>query len=92
VPQAVSHPECRKADPYPSRHPRSGDARASNTLTGDDGHCRGQVDLGELRVADRWADLAVATLSLGWNHPDRRLGADVFAAWGVEPKSARIDY
>lgn len=49
-----------------------GDACAPNTLIGDDGRCCGHVDFGELGVADRWADLAVATLSLGWNYPGRR--------------------
>ena len=46
-----------------------GDACAPNTLIDDDGHCSGHVDLGDLGVADRWADLAVATLSLDWNYP-----------------------
>ena len=46
-----------------------GDACAPNTLIDDDGRCCGHVDLGALGVADRWADLAVATMSLGWNYP-----------------------
>ena len=37
-----------------------GDACAPNTLIDDDGRCCGHVDFGELGVADRWADLAVA--------------------------------
>jgi aminoglycoside phosphotransferase len=45
-----------------------GDACAPNTLIGADRRWAGHVDLGALGVADRWADLAVATLSLGWNH------------------------
>ena len=45
-----------------------GDACAPNTLIDDDGRCCGHVDLGDLGVADRWADLAVATLSLSWNY------------------------
>jgi kanamycin kinase len=44
-----------------------GDACAPNTLVGDDGRCTGHVDLGDLGVADRWSDLAVATMSLAWN-------------------------
>jgi kanamycin kinase len=56
------------------------------------GRCCGHVDFGELGVADRWADLAVATLSLRWNYPGRRWGAEFFAAYGVEPDPARIDY
>jgi kanamycin kinase len=68
-----------------------GDACSPNTLI-DDGHCRGHVDFGELGVADRWADLAVTTLSLGRNHPGRRWDAEFLAAHGVEPDPARIDY
>ncbi len=45
-----------------------GDACAPNTLIDDDGRFYGHVDLGDLGVADRWADLAVATLSLSWNY------------------------
>jgi kanamycin kinase len=69
-----------------------GDACAPNTLIDDDGRCCGHVDFGELGVADRWADLAVATLSLGWNYPGRGWEAEFFAAYGVEPDPARIDY
>lgn len=69
-----------------------GDACSPNTLIDDDGRCCGHVDLGELGVADRWADLAVATLSLGWNYPGRVWDAEFFAAYGVEPDPARIDY
>lgn len=45
-----------------------GDACAPNTLITDDGVCSGHVDLGSLGVADRWADLAVATYSTVWNY------------------------
>jgi aminoglycoside phosphotransferase len=40
----------------------------------------------------RWAELAVATLSLGWNFPGRAWDAEFFAAYGVEPDQPRIDY
>jgi kanamycin kinase len=69
-----------------------GDACAPNTLIGDDGRCVGHVDLGDLGLADRWADLAVATLSLSWNYPGRSWDGEFFAAYGVEPDAARIDY
>lgn len=69
-----------------------GDACAPNTLVDDRGRYRGHVDLGDLGVADRWADLAVATLSLGWNFPDRAWDADFFATYGVGPDPARIDF
>jgi kanamycin kinase len=51
-----------------------GDACAPNTLISDDGSAAGHVDLGDLGVADRWSDLAVATLSLSWNYPSPRAG------------------
>ena len=44
-----------------------GDACAPNTLISTDGEWTGHVDLGDLGVGDRWADLAVASLSLDWN-------------------------
>jgi kanamycin kinase len=69
-----------------------GDACSPNTLIDDDGRCCGHADFGELGVADRWADLAVATLSLGWNYPGRAWDAEFFAAYGVEPDPARVDY
>jgi kanamycin kinase len=69
-----------------------GDACAPNTLIDDDGRCCGHVDFGELGVGDRWADLAVATLSLGWNYPGRNWEAEFFTAYGVEPDPPRIDY
>jgi kanamycin kinase len=69
-----------------------GDACSPNTLIDGDGRWCGHVDFGELGVADRWADLAVATLSLGWNYPGRVWEAEFFTAYGVEPDPARIDY
>jgi kanamycin kinase len=33
----------------------------------DDGAVTGYLDLGELGVADRWLDIAVATWSCDWN-------------------------
>jgi kanamycin kinase len=43
-----------------------GDYCLPNVLI-DAGHVTGFVDLGELAVADRWYDLAVATWSVTWN-------------------------
>lgn len=45
-----------------------GDACNPNFLIGDDGRFTGYVDLGGLGVADRWADLAPALMSLTWNY------------------------
>ena len=45
-----------------------GDPCVPNTLIDDSGRCSGIVDLGSLGVADRWADIAVATMSLDWNY------------------------
>lgn len=68
-----------------------GDACAPNTLIGDDGHCSGHVDLGDLGVADRWADLAIATLSLSWNYGS--VHEDVLLdAYGVARDEERIAY
>jgi kanamycin kinase len=68
-----------------------GDACAPNTLLTDDGRWSGHVDLGDLGVADRWADLAVATMSAGWNYgpgwEDRLL-----AAYGAGPDAERTRY
>jgi aminoglycoside phosphotransferase len=61
-----------------------GDSCAPNTLLTDDGRWSGHVDLGELGVADRWADLAVATWSTEWNYGP---GWDklLLQAYGVPP-------
>jgi kanamycin kinase len=69
-----------------------GDACAPNTLIDDDGQFFGHVDLGDLGVADRWADLAVATLSLGWNYGRGPWQSDLFDAYGVASDPLRIDY
>lgn len=45
-----------------------GDPCVPNTLITSDGRFTGHVDLGDLGVADRWADLAVATWSTEWNY------------------------
>jgi kanamycin kinase len=68
-----------------------GDACAPNTLITDDGRWSGHVDLGELGVADRWADLAIATWSTQWNYGpgwERRL----LDAYGVRPDPDRTRY
>lgn len=68
-----------------------GDACAPNTLIGDDGAWSGHVDLGALGVADRWADLAVATWSLDWNYGPGWQPA-LLDAYGVDPDPERTGY
>jgi kanamycin kinase len=70
-----------------------GDACAPNTIVGDDGLCTGHVDLGDLGVADRWSDLAVATMSLAWNFGSSGgQEAALLEAYGVAPDQERIAY
>lgn len=68
-----------------------GDACAPNTLLAADGTWCGHVDLGSLGVADRWADLAVASWSLSWNYGP---GWEelFFDAYGVTVDRQRLDY
>ena len=68
-----------------------GDACAPNTLIGDDGAWSGHVDLGALGLADRWADLAVATWSLEWNYGPGWQPV-LLAAYGVAPDPRRTAY
>ncbi|MGH7666289.1 MAG: aminoglycoside 3'-phosphotransferase [Candidatus Dormibacteria bacterium] len=68
-----------------------GDACAPNTLLSADGSCSGHVDLGDLGVADRWADLSVATWSTVWNYGPG-WEDQLLAAYGVAPDHHRIGY
>jgi kanamycin kinase len=68
-----------------------GDACAPNTLVSDDGRWSAHVDLGTLGVADRWADLAVATWSTQWNYGDGFEG-ELLDAYGIEPDAERTDF
>ncbi len=68
-----------------------GDACAPNTLISLAGEWTGNVDFGDLAVGDRWADLAVASLSLDWNFGEGHQG-ELFDAYGVEPDEERISY
>ena len=66
-----------------------GDACAPNTLVRDDGTWSGHVDLGDLAVGDRWADLAIASLSLDWNYGEGHQ-QELFDAYGIAPDEERI--
>ncbi|ROS78327.1 kanamycin kinase [Curtobacterium sp. PhB130] len=65
-----------------------GDACSPNTLLGADGRWNGHVDLGALGVADRWADIAVATMALGWNYGPG-WDAVFHDAYGIAPDQER---
>lgn len=68
-----------------------GDPCAPNTLLAADGSFLAHVDLARLGAADRWADLAVMSLSLAWNF--RVYDESVFwDAYGIEPDPLRIDF
>jgi len=66
-----------------------GDACAPNTIIDADGRFVGHVDLGLLGVADRWADLALASRSLDWNYGPGWQD-EFFAAYGFARDEERI--
>jgi aminoglycoside phosphotransferase len=68
-----------------------GDACAPNTLLDEAGRWTAHVDLGDLGVADRWADLAVATWSAEWNFGPG-WEDELLAAYGVAPDPDRTRY
>jgi kanamycin kinase len=68
-----------------------GDACAPNTLLAADGRWSGHVDLGMLGVADRWADLAVATWSAEWNYGPGWDGL-LLDSYGIRPDPERTRY
>lgn len=68
-----------------------GDPCAPNTLLHDNADLAGHVDLGRLGVADRWADLAVATWSTEWNYGAGWDG-ELLAGYGVVPDQLRTAY
>lgn len=65
-----------------------GDACNPNFLIDDDGHFSGYVDLGGLGVADRWADLAPALLSLNWNY-GKGWEPTFLDAYGIAPDETK---
>ena len=68
-----------------------GDACAPNTLISTTGEWTGHVDFGDLAVGDRWADLAIASLSLDWNFGEGHQG-ELFEAYGIAADEERIRY
>jgi len=68
-----------------------GDACAPNTLIDAAGRWAGNVDFGDLAVGDRWADLAVASMSLDWNFGEGHQD-ELFDAYDIKPDEDRIRY
>jgi len=68
-----------------------GDACCPNTLLSDDGTPIGHVDLGSLGVGDRWADIAVASMSTEWNYGPGWQDA-LIDAYGIEADKERLEY
>ena len=68
-----------------------GDTCAPNTLIDDRGSWSGHVDFGSMGVADRWADLAIATLSTTWNYGPG-WEQSVLDAYGIDPDPVRTRY
>ena len=67
------------------------DACCPNTLIGHDGQWIAHVDLGLLGTGDRWADIAVASMSTEWNYGPG--WEDVLIeAYGVTPDRERLSY
>lgn len=68
-----------------------GDACCPNTLLDEDGRWTAHVDLGSLGIADRWADIAVASMSTEWNYGPGWEDA-LIEAYGVAPDRERLAY
>jgi len=68
-----------------------GDACSPNTIIAPNGSPAGHVDLGSLGVADRWADLAVASWSLEYNFGPGWEG-EFFKVYGIERDEERISF
>lgn len=68
-----------------------GDACAPNTILDAEGRFAGHVDFGAIGVGDRWADLAIASMSLDWNYGPGWQDA-FFAAYDIERDEERIRY
>jgi kanamycin kinase len=86
--------------PSPSLGPRPpidepvlvhGDACAPNTLISEEGLWAGNVDFGALAVGDRWADLAIASMSLDWNFGEGHQ-QEFFDVYGIDADAERIRY
>lgn len=68
-----------------------GDACAPNTVLSADGTFCGIVDLARIGVADRWLDLSVAAMSLGWNY-GQGFEPVFYEAYGIAPNEERMRF
>jgi kanamycin kinase len=68
-----------------------GDACMPNTLLDAEGRPIAVVDLAALGTADRWADIAVASMSTEWNYGPGWEDA-LIEAYGLEPDRERLAY
>jgi kanamycin kinase len=68
-----------------------GDACSPNTIIAPDGNPVGHVDLGSLGIADRWADLAIASWSLEYNFGPG-WEDEFFQVYGIERDEERISF
>lgn len=68
-----------------------GDACCPNTLLSADGRWSAHVDLGQLGVGDRWADIAVAAMSTEWNYGPGWADA-LIDAYGVSADRERLAF
>lgn len=86
IPEAL-----REAPPIDRLVVCHGDACVPNTLMDAGGRWLAHVDLAALGSADRWADIAVASMSTGWNFGPGWEDA-LIEAYGVEPDRERLAY
>lgn len=84
-------PPLRDAPPVDRLVVCHADACCPNTLLGDDGRWLAHVDLGGLGVGDRWADIAVASMSTEWNYGPGWEDT-LIEAYGLEPDRERLAY
>lgn len=79
------------AGPHEAELVCHGDPCMPNTLMDRSGHFAAHVDLGRLGVADRWADLAIATYSISRDfNPGRSYDELFLRTYGIRPDGERI--
>lgn len=83
--------ELRESPPIDRLVVCHGDACMPNTLLDDAARPVAFVDLAALGTADRWADIAVASMSTVWNFGEGWEDA-LIEAYGIEPDRERLAY